>query len=403
MARLAGDMDQHLPRPLSRRALLQAGVALPLSLAAAGRLPAAADESDLQRALAGMVGDFDDPAERAVAAIGTVGGRHRPWRGAAGYADRQHHREARARLGYRFRGGSVTKTFTATMVLQLVGEGRFSLGDPIGRHLPGLVPGQDRMTVRHLLQMTTGLPDILPVLFPSMGRFLCLFSEFRDATSRPIPPRDLVRRATHSGLLFEPGTAFHYSTTNYIVLGLLVEQATGRAYGDQLERRIARPLGLRHTDLPVRPALAEPFLRGYAHFDDRPEEWVDVSLRHEQGWAGGGIVTTHSDLARFFGALLGGRLLSPSLMAAMQTPSGAPPLGGPPPPGAPSGDVYGLGLQRRGDLWGHGGDTHGYSHRAMTSSDGRTGILAALTGFPARLGPPVDRFEPFLQAALAEI
>jgi D-alanyl-D-alanine carboxypeptidase len=400
-------MDEHLPGSLPRRTLLKGGVALPLSLMALGRSRSGAGErgdvrrDELQEALDGMVGAYGDPAERAVAAIGRVDGRNGPvpWRGAAGYADRQHRREARARTDYRFRGGSVTKTFTATVVLQLVGEGRVGLDDPVGRHLPDLVPGQDRITVRHLLELTSGLPDFVSVLFPSMERLECRFDEFLAATSRPISPRELVRRATGPGLLFAPGTMFHYSTTNYLMLGLLIEQVTGHPYRAELERRITRPLGLHRTDVPNRPGLAEPYLRGYTHFDDRPEEWVDVSVRQEQGWAGGALVTTQKDLARFFAALLGGRLLPPPLLAAMQTPSGAPPLLGPPPPGAPSGEVYGLGLQRSGDLWGHGGDTHGYSHRALASADGRTQILVARTGYPARLGRPVDPFAPFLQVA----
>jgi D-alanyl-D-alanine carboxypeptidase len=393
------------PQTLARRTILRAGVVAPLAFGVGGNPPASAGgpRPDLQGALDGMVGGYDDPAERSVAALGRVVGRRSEWRGGAGWADRDRRREARPRTAYRFRGGSVTKTFTATIVLQLVGERRLGLDDPVRRHLPGLVPGDERITVRHLLQLTSGLPDFLPVLFPSMGQMRCLFSEFHGSTARSIAPADLVRRATSGDLVFEPGTAFDYSTTNYLVLGLLVEKVTGRPFREELRRRIVDPLRLRRTDLPAGPDLAEPYLRGYTHFDDRPEEWVDVSRRHEHGWAGGGLVTTHDDLTRFFAGLLGGRLLSPALLTAMQTPSGAPSFRGAPPPGAPSGEVYGLGLQRSGDLWGHGGDTHGYSHRALASPDGRSQILVVRTGYPARLGQPGDPFAPFVAAATAAL
>jgi D-alanyl-D-alanine carboxypeptidase len=403
---------------LPRRDVLRAAAAASLSLvmpamlggsppappAGSGHDPADERRQSLQEALDSLVGGYDDPAERSVAALGLVRGRRLDWRGAAGYADRGSRRPARAGLDYRYRIGSASKTFTATVVLQLVGEGLLGLDDPIGRYLHGLVPGQDRLTIRHLLQMTSGLPDFLPLLLPSLAEHKSSYQEYQAATAHPIAPRDLISRAATNGLLFEPGAFFDYSTTNYLVLGLLVEQVTGRRYRDELHRRIIRPLGLHRTDLPDGPTLKEPYLRGYAHFDDRPEEWVDVSFRYEPGWAGGSIVSTMADLSRFFAALLAGGVLAPDLLTAMQSPSRAPSTGGTAPPGAPSGDSYGLGLQRTdqapcGPMWGHGGDTHGYNNRTLSTPDGRARILAAKTGFPARSTQPGDSFELFMQAA----
>jgi D-alanyl-D-alanine carboxypeptidase len=358
-------------------------------------------DRELDAALSDLVGGRDDPAVQPVAATGFVVGHALSWRGAAGYADRERAVPARSHVDYRYRIGSVSKTFTTTMVLQLVGEGRLGLDDPVRRHLPGVVPGDDRMTVRHLLGMTSGLADYVTLLNPTLEPGNASYREFLEATRVPIAPRDLIDMAVEKGLTFEPGQHFEYCTTNYLVLGLMLERATGTSYADALHRRILGPLRLRDTSLPQRPDLRMPFLRGYGHFDDRPEEWVDVSFRYEQGWSGGGIVSTLRDVGRFLGALNAGRLLPPDLLTEMRTPAGAPPV-----EGGPSGENYGLGLERYdhpgcGELWGNGGQTHGYVNTVRCTSDGRLSIGLCYTGFPVRQGGPADPAAAFLDAALA--
>ncbi|PZF81941.1 serine hydrolase domain-containing protein [Jiangella anatolica] len=402
---------------LSRRAVLRGSAAAATGLAASAFSisPRAWPGEDsgtgpegLQQALDGLVGTAADPADQPVAALGMVRDGGELWRGAAGYADRDAQRLAHPAIDYRFRIGSATKTFTATIVLQLVGEGRIGLDDPIGRQLPGLVPGEDRITVRSLLNMTSGLPDFLPILLPSLRHGISSYEEYRRASFRPIEPRDVIGQAVAAGPRFEAGTAFDYSTTNYLVLGLLIEQVTGRPYRTVLHHRIIRRLRLLQTDLPAGPALRPPYLHGYAHFHDLAEQWTDVTRRFEPGWSGGGMVSTLADLSRFFSALLSGDLLRPDLLDAMTTTSGAPPAASGAPPGAPDGGTYGLGLQRddrslRHPTWGHGGDTHGYNNRVHTTADGAAQLLAATTGFPARTprhGPP---YEPFIDAAFAAI
>jgi D-alanyl-D-alanine carboxypeptidase len=414
-----GDLANDHSPTATRRDLLRAGALVPLALAVPMMLrasPPSAPASgasgrstdpgitDLQRTLQSMVGGYDDPAERSVAALGLVTDPDLDWQGAAGYARRARPQVAQPDIDYQYRIGSATKTFTATVVLQLVGEGLVGLDDPVERHLPGVVPGQDRILVHHLLNMTSGLHDYVPLLFPSLyeGRPSC--REYREVTSRPITPQELIRRATAQGLRFEPGSFFEYCTTNYLVLGLLVEQVTGHRFRDELRRRVLGPLSLRRTELPARPDLTPPYLHGYAHFEDRPEEWTDVTSRYEPGWAGGGMVATMTDLSRFLAALLAGQLLPPHLLTAMKTPSGAPSIGGTPPAGAPSGDSYGLGLHKTdtgpcGPLWGGGGDTHGYNNRMLATSDGRSRILAAATGFPSRVVEPGGPLGPFINAA----
>ena len=140
----------------------------------------------------------------------------------------------------RFRVGSVTKTFTATIVLQLVAERRLRLSDTIERHLPGVVPGGKKITIRQLLNHRSGLAN-----FTDYGDWLQRAS--RSPSFRPI---DTLRFAAAQPLDFPPGSEWRYSNTNYIALGLVIEKTTGNTYQEELERRILDPLALKRTELP---------------------------------------------------------------------------------------------------------------------------------------------------------
>jgi D-alanyl-D-alanine carboxypeptidase len=256
------------------------------------------------------------------------------WQGASGLGDLGAKRPARA--GDRFRIGSVTKSFVATLVLQLVGEGRLSLDDNLERWLPGLVPKGERITVRQLLNHTSGLYN---------------YTDDLPEPPRRFRPRELVAIATGHRPLFAPGTQFSYSNTNYILAGMLVERVTGQPLADQLEQRILQPLGLGDTELPTtQRALAGTHARGYAPPDedwqvtDGPARLVNVTeMDTSWGWAAGAMVSTTADLARFYQALLGGQLLTPELLTQMRTTVDASQVG--------RGARYGLGLEmlRHGD------------------------------------------------------
>ncbi|GIH15528.1 serine hydrolase domain-containing protein [Rugosimonospora africana] len=159
----------------------------------------------------------------------------------------------------RFRAGSVTKTFVATVVLQLVAEHRLGLDDPVDRWLPGVLPDNDgKITVRELLNHTSGLFDVtdtLPLNPPTD------FLPMRwDTWTLP----ELVDRATANDSLFDPGTDYHYSSTDYLVLGMLIERITGHTYADEISHRILRPLGLHDTTLPgTDPRVAGPHAHDY--------------------------------------------------------------------------------------------------------------------------------------------
>jgi D-alanyl-D-alanine carboxypeptidase len=263
--------------------------------------------------------------------------------------------------GLHYRVGSVTKPLVATVVLQLVGEGRLSLQDTVARWLPGILPYGDQVTIRQLLNHTSGVPDYgaepLQTLFGSFqGRF------------RVWTPQQLVALVADQPPLFAPGTSWSFSNTNYVLAGLIVEAATGHTLGQELARRIFGPLGLRDTFFPVdSPGIPSPSSRGYSlPLGAEEGPLLDFTVYNpSQFWAEGNLISTLADLTRFFRALLGGRLLPPGLLAEMTTPvpTGQPGMG------------YGLGLlvldTPLGRLIGHDGSIPGFHDIVLNTPDGR--------------------------------
>jgi D-alanyl-D-alanine carboxypeptidase len=336
------------PRPYRRAmyrhrlTVLAAGAVCAAALAAAPAAPARADKLDRELARLTHTG-----APGAVVFVRR--GAHTRIL-ADGYADRATRRPMRARD--RFRIGSVTKTFTATVILQLAGERRLSLDDTVERWLPGLVPGGERITVRQLLNHTSGLFN-----YTDDGQVL---ESMLSDRLRVWSPRELVAIATAHPPTFAPGTRWAYSNTGYIVLGLIAEAADGRPLATQLETRIFAPLKLRHTSFDSEPQIAGRHAHGYFGLP-RPR---DVSVLNPTGaWAAGAIVSTAADVGRFHRALLRGRLLEAEPLRAMTTTV----------PIAP-GASFGLGIARTrtgcGTAWMHGGDIPGYLTSAQTSADG---------------------------------
>ncbi|MBD0838615.1 serine hydrolase domain-containing protein [Streptomyces sp. TRM68416] len=292
----------------------------------------------------------------------------------------------------RLRVGSVTKTFTAALVLQLVAERRLSLEAPVDRYLPGLIHGHGHdgrlITVRQLLQHTSGLPDYLEAPeweHPERLRY------------RHFEPRDLVRRALE---LSRPQGTWHYATTNYLVLGLLVREVTGRTPEAEITRRIIEPLGLHDTYWPGDDTRVRgPHSRSY--FRDGDGRRVDgTAWNMTFGGVGGALVSSPGDLTRFAAALFDGRLLPLAQLAEMRrtVEADADRLW----PGA----RYGLGLISTplscgGTWWGHGGTVPG-GHRALVavSTDGRS-VAVALNEVPATLQAELD-FLDLVDTSLCE-
>jgi D-alanyl-D-alanine carboxypeptidase len=303
-------------------------------------------------------------------AVAVAAGGDFHWEGAAGLAD-VHTGEALT-PGHRFRVQSVMKLFVATVVLQLVDEGVLELDGDAAPIAPGV-------TVRQLLNHTSGLPNY-------HDDIVALFEPYRkDPAYRwPLAPRELLGVALDRPRLFPPGEGWAYTGSNYLAVGLLVEEVTGATLREELRRRIIEPLGLAATDLPEASAT-DGLARGYFP-PDNPllpgTDWVDVTeLDLPFNWAGGGVVSTGSDLARFLEALLGGELLPPGLREEMlQTV----------PSDWEESDGYGLGIAQVssvmgkahspcGAAWGHLG-LGPYTVIALASEDGKRRAVVLANG-----------------------
>jgi D-alanyl-D-alanine carboxypeptidase len=280
---------------------------------------------------------------------------------AAGLADVGAHRKLRA--GDRFRVGSVTKTFVATVVLQLAAEGRLGLNDPVGRWLPGLLRDGDRITIRELLAHRSGLADVAddPAVL--------------DGSRSNWSPRRLVALMAREPRTAAPGGAFRYSSTNYLLLGLIIEHVTGRSLASELARRIIGPLRLADTSFtpgPVRGVHVHGYsLPSHQGIVDPTAEPRDLETRSAR-WAGaaGDLVSSAVDLARFLAALLTGDLLPRAQLHAMEAVRSR----------------YGLGLAvyptRCGSAWGHTGNLNGVLAIAWSTRDGRRQAVVVANAYP---------------------
>jgi D-alanyl-D-alanine carboxypeptidase len=283
------------------------------------------------------------------------------------------------RVSDRWRTASLTKTYTAVVVLQLAGEGRLSLDDTVERWLPGLVPGGAAITVRQLLNHTSGLFDYFedPALVKRVVR----------NPTRAWTPQELIAIGTSHGPLFAPGTNSSYSNTGYQLLGLIVEAATGNTIGSELGRRIFEPLRLRDTTFDTQPRIAGRHAHGYLRLGG-PSLTDFTVLSPTIAGAGGAIVSTVDDVARFYRALLSGRLLRADLLGTMTTIDPAARRAG-----------YGLGLIRDAEhypcavAWGHDGDLPGYLTAANVSRGGRRQMVVIVNtdSLSRRARPQLNR------------
>ncbi|MEU3568086.1 serine hydrolase domain-containing protein [Kitasatospora sp. NPDC036755] len=311
----------------------------------------------------------------AVAAIAEVRDGKGVWRGASGVSDLA--TGAPARADGRFRAGSVTKVFTATTVLQLVGEGRIGLDDPVERYLPGLVPNGDHITVRQLLSHRSGLWDSTNEkggVFPDWTDPAVVRAWFdQGGLTRPITPAQVVASSVAHPPVFAPDATFGYSNVNYTLLGMIIEKVTGRGYAQEITARVLRPLGLTGTYFPgTATDIRGPHAHGYLTLPEGPGP-EDVSDRDvtvaSLTWANsaGELISTPGDLNRFDKALLDGRLLPPALLKEM---TATRPIVV---DGVPSALGYGLGLARWelscGPVYGHDGSVPGYGTQMWSSGD----------------------------------
>ncbi|MGA5471525.1 serine hydrolase domain-containing protein [Streptomyces arboris] len=267
----------------------------------------------------------------------------------------------------RFRIGSVSKTFSSVVLLQLVEEGRLSLDAPVNTYLEGLLP-DDRITVRHLLTHRSGLADYTNAMFDQT------VPGFEAVRNRVFSYQELVDLSLAEPRTTEPGAAYKYSNANFVVVGMLIEKLTGRPVADAFQRRIIKPLGLRKTAY-VHPdtRIKGTHVRGYLHPDEAGDPLVD-STEQTVSWAqsAGAVISSPADLNTFTGALMRGRLLSEATLEEMTTVT---------PTDTTNTRFYGLGL-RRYDLscgtqvYGHTGTVQGFYTYAFSTRDGRRSLSA---------------------------
>jgi D-alanyl-D-alanine carboxypeptidase len=348
-------------RPKTTAAVLAvAALALGAAPATADPLPEL-DTAAIEAAIAGL------PDEEASGALVQVRGAAGEWQGTSGVGN-LHSGQPVPRNG-RFRIGSMTKTFVATVALQLVAKGKLRLDRTVQSYAPGLLPAEyPPITVDHLLTYTSGLPGV-DIDHKDPDWFLA--HRFDTWTPRQMFDVAFYTAGALEPLLFDPGTRQRYGNIDYLVLGAVIEEVTGRPYGDAIRDGIIRPLRLSATSVPG----SDTRIRGpHAHgYEERDGVFVDVTEANPTfQWAAAEMISNAPDLDRFLCALLSGRLLPRAQTAQLFEIPDVPLFGG--------GKAYlGRGIARfPGEnivYWGKTGDRPGYNNGMAATRDLRRRVV----------------------------
>jgi D-alanyl-D-alanine carboxypeptidase len=285
---------------------------------------------------------------------------------------------------------SAAKAFSGAVALSLVSEGKLSLNDTIGERLPELPKAWWEVTLRQLLNHTSGIPDFS--LEPDFQKAL-----LASLTKAP-PPEELLSFVEDEDLLFHPGSEYHYSNSDNIAVALMVEAATGKSYEELLRELVYKPLGLKNTTLPRGTNLKKPFIHGYDTSQQPPEDVSEV-VAAGWSWASGGIVSTPADLNDFIRGYVGGKLFDERTQAKQRRVV----EGGSSEPPGPGKNSAGLALfryqTRCGTVWGHTGNTLGYTQFMAASPNGRRSATVSIN---SQLAPPVGDPDAFKALRRAE-
>lgn len=337
-------------------ATLAAGCLITSCVLAVSAAPAAAaaQSDSLQRELDSLVSSQGGPP--GVIVVMERGGHRKIYRSGFAVVDRR-----LPNPDDHMRIASVAKAFSGAVALSLVDTGTLSLDDTIARRLPRLPAAWGAVTLRELLQHTSGLPD-----YSASDAFRKLIEA---NPRRRFDSSRLLSFVASDPLLFTPGTQYKYSNSDNIAVALMAEVATGHTYQDLLKSLVFSRLGLRGTSLPTGFKLPKPFMHGYVvPLTGAPED-VSTVLGASGAWASGGIVSTPNDLATFIKAYAGPELISRSTRSQQQNVV----AGGSEPPG-PGANAAGLAIfrytTRCGVVWGHTGNTLGYTQLAVGTADG---------------------------------
>ncbi|MCX5192393.1 beta-lactamase family protein [Streptomyces sp. NBC_00249] len=275
---------------------------------------------------------------------------------------------------------SIAKAFSGAVALRLVDQGRLSLDDTIGEHLPEQPAAWHAVTLRQLLQHTSGLPD-----FSASPRFL----EILGADPHHVfDSRRLLDFVAGEPLLFQPGSLYEYSNSDNIAVALMAEAVTGRRYEDLLRDLVYRPLDLRRTSLPVGFRLPRPYLHGYDVLPPAEPEDISEVVGVSGIWASGGIVSTPTELGAFIRAYGGPALLSEKTRKEQLTFR----AGDSSEPAGPGTNAAGLAIfqytTRCGVLYGHSGNFPGYTQLAATTPDGTRSLTFSINTQTSKSNKP---------------
>jgi D-alanyl-D-alanine carboxypeptidase len=293
--------------------------------------------------------------------------------GVEAHANGHDYAKGNAPVNGRVRVGSITKSFVAVTALQLIAEGKIELDGPANRYVSYVK--DDRITVRQLLQHTSGLPD-----YPlAIG-----VNKIADIRNRHFEPHELLDAAFTQPVRFQPGERYEYSNTNYVVAGLMIQKVTGRPVAEEVQRRVIDRAGLKDTYWPKQgeQSIRGRHARAFAVSDllDPESKVVDATeLDTSAAWAAGAMVSTPADIAKFYKTLLKGGLLPAKQLDEMRRT-------------VPVDDksAYGLGLESTklscgGVQWGHGGTIHGWASLGAATDSGKSAAIT-LTALPGTFG-----------------
>jgi D-alanyl-D-alanine carboxypeptidase len=289
---------------------------------------------------------------------------------------------------------SVAKAFNGAVALHLVGEARLGLDDTIGQRLSGMPAAWGSVTVRQMLNHTSGLPDYT------------LSKGFAEQAKRDprgfVSPQKIIGWVRREPLQFASGSDYEYSNTDNIVVGLIVEAVTGGSYAQNLDEIVFEPAGLSQTSFPTKPALPRPFIHGYVVEAGEPPTDVSTFLSPSGAWASGAIVSTPRDLNAFIRADLGLKFFS---AAQQQEQMRFVPGGKSSPPG-PGQNSAGLALFRYktkcGTVYGHTGNFPGYVQWAAATADGTRAVTTSLN-IPAPTGKLLARLRRVQETAVCAL
>ncbi|MFD0007875.1 serine hydrolase domain-containing protein [Streptomyces sp. NPDC127178] len=352
------------------RTRLRAATVLTLCLAAVSSTSAGAatastgDDAALRQEINAFVNTPGGPP--GIIAVLRRGSESRVLR--AGVADIETGRPPRVRDHMRI--ASAAKAFSGAVALSLVDRHALHLDDTLRKRLPQLPKAWGRVTLRQLLNHTSGLPD-----FSESPEYLDTLR--RDPHHR-FDPRRLLDFVADEPLLFRPGSRYHYSNSDNIAVALMAEAVTGTPYERLLHELVYRPLHLRDTSLPLGYRMPRPYLHGYAVDPPMPPEDVSELFSGSSSWAAGGIISTPADMTRFIRGYAGGALYGERTLREQRRwiPGASQPAG-------PGRNSAGLGIfryaTRCGVVLGHTGNTAGYTQLAVATPDGRRSLTFSIT------------------------